>query len=90
MDIWKYYDITHKKHSDLNPMSKDKLDKLFLLLDLVPNSRVLDIGCGKGESLIRLAELFNISGIGVDLSPYFSKDCKENINKRVPGSDIKI
>ena len=90
MDIWKYYDITHKKHSDLNPMSKDKLDKLFLLLDLVPNSRVLDIGCGKGESLIRLVDLFNISGVGVDLSPYHSKDCKENINKRVPSSDIKI
>ena len=90
MDIWKYYDITHKKHSDLNPMSKDKLDKLFLLLDLMPNSRVLDIGCGKGESLIRLVDLFNISGVGVDLSPYHSKDCKENINKRVPSSDIKI
>ena len=90
MDIWKYYDITHKKHSDLNPMSKDKLNKLFLLLDLAPNSRVLDIGCGKGESLIRMVELFNISGVGVDLSPYFSKDCKENINKRVPSSDIKI
>lgn len=90
MDIWKYYDITHKKHSDLNPMSKDKLNKLFLLLDLMPNSRVLDIGCGKGESLIRMVELFNISGVGVDLSPYFSKDCKENINKRVPSSDIKI
>ena len=90
MDIWKYYDITHKKHSDLNPMSKDKLNKLFLLLDLMPNSRVLDIGCGKGESLIRLVKLFNISGIGVDLSPYHSKDCKGNINKRVPSSDIKI
>ena len=90
MDIWKYYDITHKKHSDLNPMSKDKLNKLFLLLDLVPNSRVLDIGCGKGESLIRMVELFNISGVGVDLSPYFSKDCKDNINIRVPSSDVKI
>ena len=90
MDIWKYYDITHKKHSDLNPMSKDKLDKLFSLLDLMPNSRVLDIGCGKGESLIRLAELFNISGTGVDRSPYFSKDCKENMDERVPSSDIKI
>lgn len=90
MDIWKYYDITHKKHSYLNPMSKDKFEKLFLLLDLKPNSRVLDIACGKGESLIRLAELFNISGVGVDLSPYHSKDCKENINKRVPNSDIKF
>jgi SAM-dependent methyltransferase len=90
MDIWKYYDITHKKHIVLNPMSIDKLDGLFSLLNLKPDLKILDIGCGKGEFLIKLAELFNISGIGVDISPYFLKDCKDNKNERVPNSDIKF
>jgi hypothetical protein len=27
MDIWKYYDITHKKHIICNPMSKYKIDR---------------------------------------------------------------
>ena len=90
MDIWKYYDITHKKHVVCNPMSINKLDGLFSLLNLKPYSKVLDIGCGKGEFLIKLAELFNISGIGVDISPYFLKDCINNKNKRVPNSDIKF
>ena len=90
MDIWKYYDITHKKHVVLNPMSIDKLDGLFSLLNLKSGSQVLDIACGKGEFLIRLVELFNISGTGVDISPYFLKDCKEKKNERVPSSDIKF
>jgi len=90
MDIWKYFDITHKKHLVLNPMSQIKLDGLFSLLKLKPGSKVLDIACGKGEPLIRLAELYNISGIGVDISPYFIKDCEKKKNERVPGSDIKL
>jgi SAM-dependent methyltransferase len=90
MDIWKYYDITHKKHVVLNPMSVDKLDGLFSLLNLKPGASILDIACGKGEFLIRLVEMFNISGTGVDISPYFFKDCKKKKNERVPGSDIKF
>jgi len=90
MDIWKYFDITHKKHIVCNPMSEVKLDRLFSLLNLKPGSKILDIACGKGEPLIRLAELYNISGTGVDISPYFIKDCKKKKNERVPGSDIKL
>ena len=90
MDIWKYYDITHKKHRICNPMSKDKLDGLFLLLDIKQGSKVLDIACGKGEPLIRLAELYNISGTGIDISPYHFKDCQKKKNERVPNSDIKL
>jgi len=90
VDIWKYYDITHKKHTILNPMSKLKLDGLLSLLDMKEGSRVLDIGCGKGEFLIRLYELFNISGIGVDISPYFIKECRKTKNKRISESDVKF
>ena len=90
MDIWKYYDITHRKHSIMNPMSKEKLDRLYSLLNLETKTRVLDIACGKGESLIRLAELFGISGIGVDISPYFLKHCINEREKRIPNSDIEF
>ena len=90
MDIWKYYDITNKNHIICNPMSKDKIDIFFSLLNLKQGSKILDIGCGKGELLIRLAELFSISGTGVDISPYFIKDCKERKSKRIPDSDIKF
>ena len=90
MDIWKYYAITHKKHIVCDPMSEVKLDGLFSLISLKPGSKVLDIACGKGEILIRLAEIFNISGTGVDISPYFLKDCENKKNERIPNSDIKF
>jgi len=71
-------------------MNKDRLEGLFSLLDLKPSTTILDIACGKGELLIRLAELYNISGTGVDISPYCIKDCENKKNVRIPDSDIKF
>jgi SAM-dependent methyltransferase len=88
MDIWKYYYITHKHHVICNPLLPDKHDRMCRLL--APGGRVLDIACGKGESLIRLAELYNVSGIGVDISPYFIEESMKKHGKRVPVSDIKF
>jgi len=90
MDIWKYYSITHKNHVLLNPMSKVKFEGLLSLLNLKMKSKVLDMGCGKGELLVRLAELYDIAGIGVDVSPYFIKDARERKKQRVPDSDIRF
>jgi len=90
MDMWKYYDICYKRHFLCNPINKEKFEKFCSLLKLNRGARVLDIGCGKGEFLIRLAELYDISGVGVDLSPYFVKEFLEKYQKRIPKSDIKI
>jgi cyclopropane fatty-acyl-phospholipid synthase-like methyltransferase len=90
VDIWKYFYITHKKHTLLNPMSRVKFEGLLSLLNPEPGCRVLDIGCGKGELLIRLAELSNISGVGLDLSPYFIKDCRDKKNERIPDAHIEF
>ena len=56
MDRWKFYAITHADHVFLNPTSPARLEELIGLLDLPPEPRVLDIGCGTGELLVRLAE----------------------------------
>jgi cyclopropane fatty-acyl-phospholipid synthase-like methyltransferase len=71
-------------------MNKEKFEKLCRLLRLEQGSHVLDMACGKGEFLIRLAELYNISGVGVDLSPYCIQDCLEKHQKRAPDSDIQF
>lgn len=88
MDIWKYYSITHKPHLVCNPLLPEKLERLCRLLG--PGGRVLDMACGKGEVMIRLAELYGISGVGVDISPYCIEDCLEKQRRRVPGADIKF
>jgi ubiquinone/menaquinone biosynthesis C-methylase UbiE len=90
MDIWKFYDVTHRYHEVCNPMSTAKLDELVGLLRLNPGSTVLDIACGKGELLARLAERYEISGVGVDISPYCVTDAVQKLRERVPGAQIQI
>ncbi|WP_455370140.1 SAM-dependent methyltransferase, partial [[Eubacterium] cellulosolvens] len=70
MDKWKYYNITHKAHFLCNPINKEKFEKLCKLLRFKQGEYVLDIACGKGEFLVRLNELYDIIGVGVDISSY--------------------
>lgn len=90
MDKWKYYDIRHKNHLLCNPINQDKFERLCRLLRLEQGARVLDIACGKGEFLVRLAELYDVSGVGIDISPYCINDCLLKHRNRVPNSDIKF
>jgi hypothetical protein len=34
MDRWRYFDITHRDHDIMNPMSSEKLDEMIGLLRL--------------------------------------------------------
>lgn len=84
MDTWKFYAITHREHRLMNPMSEEKLQALIELLRLRPGSGVVDVGCGKGEFLVRLAQAYDIVGTGVDLSPYCVADARRIHEQRVP------
>jgi SAM-dependent methyltransferase len=90
MEFWKYYDVTHKEHLICNPTSEKKLDMLIDLMKLEPGSKVLEIATGKGEFLIRLVEKYNVSAIGVDLSPYHLGDAKTKVKERVPNADLQL
>ncbi len=82
MDLWKFFDVTHRHHVILNPLSEEKLDRLVELLRLPAGAPVVDVGSGKGEFLIRLAEAYGVSGLGIDLSPYFVRDARERLEGR--------
>ncbi len=88
MDTWKFYDITHRDHLICNPTSGEKLACLVSLLRLAPDAQVVDIACGKGEFLIRLAEAYAVRGMGIDLSPFHIADAKRRLEARVPGAGI--
>ena len=96
MDTWKYYDITHRDHVVLNPTSPERLDELIGLLDLPPEPRVLDIGCGTGEWLVRLAEAqpggtgSGFRGVGVDISPFFIARAREAAARRTPDAELEL
>jgi SAM-dependent methyltransferase len=88
MDTWKFYDITHRKHVVCNPTSEEKLARLVDLLQLPSAARVVDIACGKGEFLIRLAEAYAVRGVGVDLSPVCIANAERTLKARVPQAAV--
>jgi len=90
VETWKFYDLTHRDHVLCNPLSEPKLDEMIWLLDLPRGARVLDIACGKGELLVRLAERHATRGVGVDLSPYCIADIRALAASRAPGAELEL
>jgi len=88
MDMWKFFDVTHRRHVLCNPTSEEKLTRLVDLVRLPTAARVVDIACGKGEFLIRLVEAYGVRGAGVDLSPFFIAEAKRRLEARVPQAEI--
>lgn len=96
MDRWKFYDITHRDHVLCTCTSVEKLDEVIDVLALGPEARVLDIGSGKGEYIVRIAERFGgergrgIRGVAVDISPFCCADLRAMAARRVPAADIEV
>jgi ubiquinone/menaquinone biosynthesis C-methylase UbiE len=90
MDMLKYFSVIHEYHDILDPISTTKVDELIGLLKLEAGKTVLDIACGKGEILARLAERYGISGVGVDLSPSFAADAEKRLRERVSNTKFEI
>ena len=88
MDMLKFFDITHRRHVVCNPTNEEKLARLVDLVRLPTAGRVVDIACGKGEFLIRLAEAYGVRGIGVDLSPFYITEAERRLRARVPQPGI--
>lgn len=96
METWKFYDITHRDHVVCNATSVEKLDEVISLLDLPPSPRVLDIACGKGEFLLRLAETFEggsgegFDGVGIDISPFCIAQVREAAARRARAATLEL
>ncbi|MCU0483673.1 MAG: class I SAM-dependent methyltransferase [Chloroflexi bacterium] len=90
MDTWAYYGITHADHLFCNPLGSERVDELIGLLDLPVGARVVEVACGKGEFLARLAERYRVTGVGVDMSPWEAPVARARIAARVPAASLRI
>lgn len=71
-----------------DPISENRMEKYINSLELEPHQRVLDVGCGAGEVLIRLAERFQITGVGIDSSPDHITEANRRAKERSPQSNL--
>lgn len=90
MDIWKFYDITHRNHVICNPTSEEKLARLVEMVQLGRGARAVDIASGKGEFLMRLAEAYGTRGVGVDISPFFVAEAEKRLRERAPEPEVSF
>ncbi len=64
--------------------------KIIKKYKLNKNSKILDIGCGKGHLIYELKKILKSSRIyGVDISKYALKNCPLEIKKNVKYLDVK-
>jgi ubiquinone/menaquinone biosynthesis C-methylase UbiE len=63
-------------------MSSASADELVDLMDLPESSRLLDVGCGKAELLLRAAERYSSVGVGVDPNAEFLRAARVSAEVR--------
>jgi SAM-dependent methyltransferase len=60
--------LAHAGLDVMNPLPEAKLDELLDVVELQAGARVVDLGCGKGDLLRRIAGRAPIDGVGIDNS----------------------
>ena len=83
MDPSKFTNIAHRDHLFCSPLSAAKVDALIDLLELPVGADVLDVGCGKGEVLLRVMACYGATGTGLDLSESWLTEARARAEARV-------
>ncbi|MFK7803725.1 MAG: cyclopropane-fatty-acyl-phospholipid synthase family protein [Anaerolineae bacterium] len=66
-----------------SPLSFEKADHLIDVLDCSAVDRVLDVGCGTGEFLIRLVDATGAAGVGIDIKSKLIGEAQEKAAARL-------
>jgi SAM-dependent methyltransferase len=80
--------IGHGEMPFHNPISQGAVDMLVGLLPLGARDGVLDVGCGRGELLIRIAEATGAHGFGLDSSDAQIARARREAAARVPATEM--
>lgn len=85
MDRTRFSTIAHRDHDFCSPVFAASFDRMVDLAGPGPRSRALDVGCGKGEALVRIAERIGAAGLGVDPNEAFVAEARRRAAARAPG-----
>jgi len=95
-DPFRFTTIAHEGRDLLGPVSIASLDTLLTRLAralksaAVSEPRVLDVGCGKGEMLVRTIERVGGRGLGIEPNPSFAADARRRIAQRLAADHAVI
>ena len=77
-------EIAHGNLALLNPIGTEQLDEVIEAMNLPAGAHVLDVGCGRGEVLLRIAERWAACGTGIDIHEPFVDDARRAAETRIP------
>lgn len=88
MNIFEFYATIERYHTIQNPTSEVKLDLAARYCGLRDGMRILDVGCGKGWLLRRIAKRFDIQATGLEINRKFAAEARrlaaeENLTERI-------
>src|SRR5258706_6354178 len=72
------------------PLSPQKADQLAGVLELRAGARVIDVGCGTGEFLVRLIEQYDVHGTGIDPAVDSLEQCRQSSEKRIRSDRLAL
>lgn len=87
---WRFTTIAHAGRALLGPVSDASVDQLLSRASSYWLPRVLDVGCGKGEWLVRAIERFGGTGVGIEPNPSFAADARERADIRLGPDRVRI
>jgi SAM-dependent methyltransferase len=74
-----YYAVAERDHEIQNPTSPEKIVLLGSYLRLGPESRVIDLACGKAGPAALLAKTYGCSIVGIERSPEFTEAAQRHV-----------
>lgn len=86
----RYSAIGHTGMAFWNPVGEAVLDEWIAALPLGPHSRVLDVGCGRAELLLRMIECHGCAAVGVDSSALVIDLAQGERARRLPEADCEL
>jgi SAM-dependent methyltransferase len=82
--------IRHGDRPYHDPLEPELVDEVASFAHLGSGDRALDVGCGPGELLVRLAERTGCGGLGVDTSEIVIDEARRRAAARAPRAPLEF
>ena len=82
MDPVRFSTLAHRHHVFCSPLGPETVERVLDRLEMLAPERVLDVGCGIGELLVRVLERCHATGVGVDPNPDYLEVARRRARER--------
>ena len=90
VSTFRYHEISESSHRIMNPLSGEKLLLLGDICRIGPETRILDLACGKGELICLFAKRLGATGVGIDVHAPFLVAARERAAELGVGDSVRF